>query len=129
MLQEALPRPHREQFRGPEAWLCPEVKVVLESDPVRARAVAREAGATNISLENYRKSWRKYGFGEEDFRDGGSDRLIDATVGWGTQAEIEKFLQSHMDAGATQVCIQFVNPAGREAGLHWEAIEALAPSG
>ena len=125
-----MPPEHTREAReilGPDAWLCPEVKVVLESDPGRARAAAREAGATNISLENYRKAWRKYGLEDADFADGGSDRLIDATVGWGSQAEIEKFIDSHLDAGATQVCIQFVNPAGRAAGLHWEAIEALAP--
>jgi len=127
-----MPPEHTREAReilGPDAWLCPEVKVVLESDPGRARAAAREAGATNISLENYRKAWRKYGFEDRDFADGGSDRLIDATVGWGECDDIERFLQSHLDAGATQVCIQFVHPAGREAGLHWEAIEALAPGG
>jgi len=125
-----MPPEHTEEARGilgPEPWLCPEVKVVLETDPTRARAAAREAGATNISLENYRKNWRRYGFADSDFEDGGSDRLIDATVGWGTEAEIKGFVQSHLDAGASQVCVQFVHPAGREAGLHWEAIEALAP--
>lgn len=126
-----MPPEHTKEARdilGPDRWLCPEVKVVFETDPGRARAAAREAGATNISLENYRKAWRKYGFEDRDFEDGGSDRLIDATVGWGTQAEIERFVQSHLDAGASQVCLQFVHPAGRAAGLHWEAIEALAPA-
>jgi probable F420-dependent oxidoreductase len=125
-----MPPEHTKEAReilGPDAWLCPEVKVVLGAEPSEARAAARAAGATNISLENYRKTWRKYGFEESDFANGGSDRLIDATVAWGKQADIESFIQSHLDAGATQVCIHFVNPAGMQAGLHWEAIEALAP--
>ncbi len=125
-----MPPEHTREAReilGPDAWLCPEVKVVLETEPSRARAVAREVGAVNITLENYQKTWRKYGFVDADFADGGSDRLIDATVGWGKQAQVEAFLQSHLDAGATQVCIQFVHPEGPSAGLHWEAIEALAP--
>jgi hypothetical protein len=103
------------------------VKVVLETDPRRARDAARAAGAVNISLENYRKTWRNYGFKDEDFANGGSDRLIDGLIGWGTPAKIERFVRDHLDAGATQVCVQFVNPAGQNAGFHWEAIEALAP--
>ena len=125
-----MPPEHTKEAReilGPDALLCPEVKVVFEADASKARAAARAAGAINISLENYRKTWRKYGFEDADFADGGSDRLIDATVAWGKQDDIEKFIQSHLDAGATQVCIQFVNPAGMQAGLAWEAVEALAP--
>ena len=125
-----MPPEHTREAReilGPDAWLCPEVKVVLETDPSVARAAARAAGATNISLENYRRAWRKHGFEDADFADGGSDRLIDATVAWGKQADVEAFIQSHIDAGASQVCIHFVNPAGMQAGLQWSAIEALAP--
>ena len=125
-----MPPEHTKEAReilGPDAWLCPEVKVVFETDATVARNAARAAGATNIALENYRKTWRKYGFEDADFEDGGSDRLIDGTVAWGTQADIEAFLQRHLDAGATQVAIHFVNPAGMQAGLHWEAVEALAP--
>ena len=125
-----MPAEHTRDARailGPDAWLCPEVKVVLETDPRRARDAARAAGAVNISLENYHKSWRRYGFRDEDFANGGSDRLIDGLVGWGTPERIERFVRAHIDAGATQVCIQFVNPNGQAAGLHWEAIEALAP--
>lgn len=125
-----MPAEHTREAReilGPDAWLCPEVKVVLESDPRKARDAARAAGAVNISLENYRKTWRKYGFEDDDFANGGSDRLIDGTVAWGRQADVEKFIQRHLDAGATQVCLQFVNPEGPGAGLDWKAIEALAP--
>jgi probable F420-dependent oxidoreductase len=125
-----MPPAHTKEARkilGPDAFLCPEVKVVLESDPTKARNAARAAGATNIALENYRKSWRKYGLGDADFAKGGSDRLIDETVAWGSLTEVEAFLESHLDAGATQVCIQFVHPDGMGAGLDWDAIEALAP--
>lgn len=125
-----MPAEHTRDARailGPDVWLCPEVKVVLETDPRKARDAARAAGAVNISLENYRKTWRRYGFEDADFANGGSDRLIDGLVGWGTVAQIERFVRAHLDAGASQVCIQFVNPKGQNAGLHWEAIEALAP--
>jgi probable F420-dependent oxidoreductase len=125
-----MPPEHTREAReilGPDAWLCPEVKVVLDSNPSRARNAAREAGAANIALENYRKTWRNYGFEDADFAHGGSDRLIDGTVAWGTRSTVERFIQSHLDAGATQVCLHFVNPEGVGAGLDWNAIEALAP--
>lgn len=125
-----MPVEHTRDARailGPDAWLCPEVKVVLETDPARARAAARAAGAVNISLENYRKTWRRYGYRDEDFANGGSDRLIDGLIGWGKAEQIERFVRAHLDAGASQVCVQFVNPEGQEAGLPWDAIEALAP--
>jgi probable F420-dependent oxidoreductase len=125
-----MPPEHTKQAReilGPDAWLCPEVKVVLETDATRARNAARAAGAANIALENYRKSWRRFGLEDADFADGGSDRLIDATVAWGARSDIDAFLERHLDAGATQICIHFVNPEGPAAGLPWDAIEALAP--
>lgn len=115
------------EILGPDRLLVPEVKVVLETDPAKARNAARAAGATNIALENYRKTWRKYGLEDADFEDGGSDRLIDETVAWGTETQVEDFLQRHLDAGATQVCIHFVNPDGGYGELPWRAIEALAP--
>lgn len=125
-----MPPEHTAEARGilgPEPWLCPEVKVVFERDPTRARDLARQAGAVNIALENYQKTWRRFGLEEADFADGGSDRLIDATVAWGDASRIEAFLQRHLDAGATQLCLQVVNPEGPAAGLDWRAIEALAP--
>ncbi len=126
-----MPPEHTKEARrilGPDAYLVPEVKVVFETDPAKARDAARAAGAANIALENYRKTWRKYGLEDADFEAGGSDRLIDATVAWGTETRIEEFLQSHLDAGATQVCINFVNPEGMFAGPDWKAVEALAPN-
>jgi probable F420-dependent oxidoreductase len=126
-----MPPAHTRDAReilGPNPFLCPEVKVVFETDPTKARSAARAAGATNIALENYRKTWRRYGFEDHDFENGGSGRLIDGTVAWGTQTQIETFLQSHLDAGATQICIHFVHPDGMGAGLDWRAVEAMAPT-
>jgi probable F420-dependent oxidoreductase len=126
-----MPPEHTHAAReilGPDAWLCPEVKVILETDADRARAAAREAGSTNIRLENYQRAWRRYGFEDADFADGGSNRLIDATVAWGSETKIETFLRSHLEAGADQIAINFVNPDGGGAGLHWEALETFAPN-
>jgi probable F420-dependent oxidoreductase len=126
-----MPPAHTRDAReilGPDAFLCPEVKVVFETNATKARDAARAAGATNIALENYRKTWRRYGFEDADFENGGSDRLIDENVAWGNETQIEDFLQAHLDAGATQVCIHCVNPDGMGAGLDWRAVEAMAPA-
>ena len=80
-----------------------------------------------MDLENYVKSWRRLGYDDSDFQSGGSDRFIDATFAWGKLSAIERRIQEHLDAGATHICVQSLNPADFEAGLHWELIEALAP--
>lgn len=125
-----MPPEHTRRARailGPDRFLCPEVKVVLETDPARARTLARAAGATNIALPNYQRTWRELGFVEADFANGGSDRLIDATVAWGDLAAIRKHLESHLQAGATQICIHPVSGAGFGTGPDWKILEALAP--
>jgi probable F420-dependent oxidoreductase len=127
-----MPPEHTARARkilGPDRWLCPEVKVVLETDPAKARAWAKSAGAVNITLANYQREWRNLGLTDVDFASGGSDRLIDATVAWGDVAAVKKFLNRHLEAGATQVCIHPVGPGGRTAEPVWELLEALAPRG
>jgi probable F420-dependent oxidoreductase len=126
-----MPPEHTRRAReilGPDRWLCPEVKVVLETDPAKARALARAAGAINITLPNYQRAWREFlGFEDADFANGGSDRLIDATIAWGDAAAIRKQLDRHFEAGATQVCIHPVGAGGPMSGPSWEVLEALAP--
>jgi probable F420-dependent oxidoreductase len=125
-----MPPEHTRRARrilGPDRWLCPEVKVVLEADPARARALARSAGAVNLGLRNYQRSWLELGFAASDFEGGGSDRLIDATVAWGDLAAVRAHLERHFEAGATQVCIHPIRAGGITAGPCWETLEALAP--
>ncbi len=118
---------HAREILGPDRFLCPEVKVVFETDPARARALARAAGAVNITLPNYQREWLRLGFAPEDFASGGSDRLIDATVACGDVGAIRKHLDRHLEAGATQVCIHPVAAGGIGAGPDWKVLEALAP--
>ena len=64
---------------------------MLETDAARARIVARESIAMYLQLPEpatYVNSWRRLGFAEEDFSDGGSDRLVDHVVAWGDEAAI-----------------------------------------
>ena len=57
-------------------------------------------------LENYRNSWRRLGFGDEDFVRGGSDRLCDALVVHGGEETIRAGVLAHQEAGADHVCLQ-----------------------
>lgn len=110
---------------GPGKLLCPEMMALLETDPVKARAVARSNLAHYMALDNYVNNWRRLGYGDADFANGGSDRFIDAMVSWGDPRAIMARVQQHWDAGADHVCIQPLNPAGgRDADMR--LVEALA---
>lgn len=111
---------------GPDKWLCVEQKVVLETDPAKARELARPVAQIYTGLPNYRNNWLRMGLEESDFENGGSDKFIDATFAWGSVDQIQARIQEHFDAGASHVCIQPVNPNGQFGDLHWEALEALA---
>jgi probable F420-dependent oxidoreductase len=112
---------------GPDKWLCVEQKVVLETDPDKARELARPVAQIYLGLPNYRNNWLRMGLEESDFENGGSDRFIDTTFAWGDVEKIQARIREHFDAGASHVCIQPVNPNGQFGDLHWEALEALAP--
>ncbi|WP_436795870.1 TIGR03620 family F420-dependent LLM class oxidoreductase [Actinospongicola halichondriae] len=113
---------------GPDKMLCVEQKVVLTTDPTEARDAARAALAMYIGLPNYYKNWLRLGYTEDDLADGGSDRLVDGLVAWGTAAQIEQRLQAHVDAGATHLAIQALNPGGGGTTPDFAALEALAPA-
>ncbi|MGA2963379.1 MAG: TIGR03620 family F420-dependent LLM class oxidoreductase [Candidatus Korobacteraceae bacterium] len=97
---------------GPDKLLAVEQKVYLQTDATAARDLARRELQRYLSLANYRNNWQRLGFTEADLADGGSDRLIDAMVLWGDPATITRGLRAHLDAGATQVCIQPLHPEG-----------------
>jgi probable F420-dependent oxidoreductase len=113
---------------GAGKWLCPEQMVVLETDPIRARKVARSTLSIYLGLPNYTNNLRRFGFTDADFADGGSDRLMDALVAWGDTAALKKRIQEHWDAGADHVCIQALSGSkGLEAKPDLETLQALAP--
>ncbi len=100
---------------GPDKWLVAEQKVTLEPDPAKARALGRAELARYLRLDNYRNHWLRLGFTEQDLSGEGSDRFIDAMVLWGDAARVKAGLRAHLDAGATQVCVQPVHAEGDTA--------------
>ncbi|MGW1603677.1 LLM class F420-dependent oxidoreductase [Streptomyces eurythermus] len=102
---------HTERAReilGAGPLLAPELKVVLESDPARARETARAYLARYLELPNYTNNFLRLGFTEADVADGGSDRLIDAVFAWGDEARIRERVTAFHEAGADHVALQVV---------------------
>jgi probable F420-dependent oxidoreductase len=100
---------HTKQARdilGPEPLLAPEQKVVLETDPSKAREIARATSHLYMSLPNYANNLLRIGFTSDDLADGGSDRLIDATIAWGDADAVLDRIAEHHAAGANHVAIQ-----------------------
>lgn len=90
---------------GEGPLLMPELGVILESDPAKARAIARTFASLYFKGPNYNNNLRRFGFTDEDFAGEGSDRLIDAIVAWGDAEAIAARVRAHFDAGADHVAI------------------------
>jgi probable F420-dependent oxidoreductase len=122
---------HTAQARailGPQKLLCAEQKVLLETDPSTARSIGREVLSYSLPLPNYRNSFLRMGFGENDLQDGGSDELIDSIIAWGDEDAIRARIQEHWDAGADHVCIQSLPREGMALRSEDQKIfELLAP--
>ena len=95
---------------GAGKLLAPEQAFVLETDPARARDAARAHLERYIKAENYVRSWLLLGFTEDDTRNGGSDRLVDALVAWGDEDAVRARVEEHLAVGADHVCVQAVGP-------------------
>lgn len=106
-----VPAEHTEKARsllGPNSLLAPEVTVVLERDPQKARELARTFTAGYLGLPNYVDNLRRFGFDDDDVAPPGSDRLVDAIVYWGDLGTVASKVGAHFDAGADHVCIQVI---------------------
>jgi probable F420-dependent oxidoreductase len=110
---------------GPHKKLYVEHKVLLESDPEKARSVARQTLGIYMKLPNYRNSLLGLGFTEPDL-DTMSDRLVDALVAWGDETALRRCIHEHWEAGADHVCIQPLRPDG-QFGPDLRVLELLAP--
>ena len=96
------------QTMGEGPLLAPEQMVVVETDPAKARAIARGGMAVYMRAPNYLNNLERLGFGPDDWADPKqpSERLVDAIVAWGTPEKIAERVQEHLDAGADHVCVQ-----------------------
>jgi len=91
---------------GSAPLLVVEQAVVLDQD--RGESLRRAHAHLDIymGLPNYRNSWRRQGFEEDDLVRGGSDRLADALVVQGDPEAVAARVRAHLDAGADHVVVQ-----------------------
>ncbi|HEV2256443.1 MAG TPA: LLM class F420-dependent oxidoreductase [Streptosporangiaceae bacterium] len=123
-----VPPEHTRRARavlGSGPLLAPEHKVVLDTDPDRARALGRTRVRPHLGLVNYTSNLRRLGWSEEDLSGDGSDKLIDALVAHGSPAEIAGQLTRHLDAGADHVCLHLITEEGTDP---LPGYRALAPA-
>lgn len=111
---------------GPQPWLGAVQLVMLETEATKARTAARRYMQIYMEIEHYLHRLRKLGFSEADFVNGGSDRLVDAIVAWGSETQLRERIDAQYRAGANHVCIIPVRSDGK-AGADDAALQALAP--
>ena len=126
-----VPAEHTARARallGPGPLLAPEQMVVLDTDPARARALARtRVQRPYLGLVNYTSNLRRLGWSAADVSGAGSDALIDALVAHGTPGQVAAQLTRHLDAGADHVCIQLVTPEGTSPLDGYRALAEALP--
>ena len=97
------------QVLGPHKVLAPEQKVVLETDALRARTLARpRIKHPYLGLVNYTNNLRRLGFDDGDIAGDGSDLLIDQLAIHGDATAVAAGLRAHLAAGANYVQIQVI---------------------
>jgi probable F420-dependent oxidoreductase len=109
---------------GPDRLLIPEQKVLLTTDATEARKVGRRGAANYLVMPNYLNNLRRYGFTDEDFADGGTDRLIDTVLVWGDEEAVRNGVNAHLEAGADHVAVQALSVSTEQTlpRAEWRAL-------
>ncbi|MGI5221372.1 LLM class F420-dependent oxidoreductase [Nocardia sp. CA-290969] len=99
---------HTEQARTAvgDALLVPEQKLVLDTDPERARATGRSVVDMYLGLRNYTSNLKRLGYTDEDIAKPGSDRLLDALAVHGSAEQVAEQVRAHIEAGADHLALQ-----------------------
>ncbi|QKG27383.1 TIGR03620 family F420-dependent LLM class oxidoreductase [Actinomadura verrucosospora] len=127
MLPAMMPVEHTRRARellGPDRLLVALRPVILETDPEKARSVARQVGAFSMPGSPYIAALKRLGFSEAEIAGGGSDAVVDACFSWGDEAAIAKGVQAQLDAGADHVCVTVFQP---DLASTADQFERLAP--
>jgi probable F420-dependent oxidoreductase len=114
------------QAVGQGKIVAPELMVVLQTDPYKARAIARLTTDRYLKLPNYTTNLLRLGFSDSEFANGGSDRLVDAIVAWGDPSTIMQRVREHHAAGADHVCIQVLTDPPQDFAAIMDGWRTLA---
>ena len=97
---------------------------LLDEDPASARATARKAIAYYVGLDYYQRAWKQFGFTDSDFKEGGSDRLIDSVVCWGSDDQIFDRITKQFSLGATRVVVIHIGSKNK-GHPDWDLLKKL----
>ncbi|MFI0775479.1 LLM class F420-dependent oxidoreductase [Streptomyces sp. NPDC021212] len=119
------------EILGDGALLAPELKVVLEPDLDRARTIARDYLSMYLKLPNYTNNLLRLGFEEQDFADGGSERLLASVFALGDVEAIRRRVDTFLEAGADHLAVQVVteNPFTSLPREEWRTLAEALPLG
>jgi len=99
------------EILGEGPLLVVEQPIALTTEREEGLRLARSHLSRYLKLPNYRNSWLRQGFKEEDLSGEGSERLAEGMVAWGSEGNIRERVREHLSAGADQVCVQVVTDA------------------
>lgn len=112
-----------------DKFLGVEQAVVLGQSREEFLRRAHEHLEFYTGLPNYRNSWLRLGFSDDDMVRGGSERLCDAIVAHGDEEAILARVKEHVDAGADHVCLQVLGADFGEVPLtEWRRLAPIVSS-
>jgi probable F420-dependent oxidoreductase len=107
---------------GPDKLLTVAHLVVLETDPERARAIARDTISFFPQIPGYAASLKRQGFTDADLAEL-PDHLVDSLAAWGTPSQIADKLHEHHTAGASHVAVNVITGiTGPQPIDQWRAL-------
>jgi probable F420-dependent oxidoreductase len=109
---------------GDDTTLAVSQQAVLETDPERARRIARGPLGFLGTLPGYQASFRRMGFGPDDI-DNLSDRLVDGLVAWGDAGALAARAGALHAAGADHVAFSMIGDGPSVPLDTWRAVAAV----
>ena len=117
---------------GPDLEVTANIPVILNENPDEVRRIGRAFMTHYIPIPYYQAAYSKIGFGPEDFENGGSDRLLDSIIAWGSPEKSKARDHEYADAGASRVIINPIRaaeaaPTGgeRDVNADWGGLQRL----
>ena len=94
------------EILGDDKWIITEHAVAFDGSESEINEAAGLHLDGYLRFPNYRNSWLRQGFTENDFVPGGSDRLKRALIGLGTLDAAVEAINRQLQAGADHVVVQ-----------------------
>jgi probable F420-dependent oxidoreductase len=110
------------EILGEGPLLAVEQAVAPTDDREEALRLARSHLSRYLQMPNYRNSWLRQGFREEDLSGEGSERLAGGLVAWGSEDEVRGRVRGHLSAGANQVCVQVLTDGAEDLRKRWRSL-------